>query len=68
MVLALFRAYKGQNKENFDKSQEYSSHKPLGGRKALSILGERRFKFVQIKSLGSCMAPPQGLKLSHSNI
>jgi len=26
------------------------------------IIGERRFKYVQRKSLGSCMAPPQGLK------
>jgi len=27
------------------------------------ILGARRFKFAQIKTLGSCMAPPLGLKL-----
>jgi len=26
----------------------------------------RRFKFVQMKSLGSQMAPSQGLKLLHS--
>jgi len=26
------------------------------------ILGAREFKFVQIKSQGSCMALPQGLK------
>jgi len=31
-------------------------------------LGARRFNFVQMKSLGSCMAPHQGLKLLHSNI
>jgi len=30
---------------------------------AWSILGARRFNFVQIKSLGLCMAPPQGLKV-----
>jgi len=33
-----------------------------------SIPRARRFKFVQIKSLDLCMAPPQGLKLLHSNI
>jgi len=27
-----------------------------------------RFNFVQIMSLGSCMAPPQGLKLLHVHI
>jgi len=32
------------------------------------ILLERRFNFVQIKSLWSCMTPPQGLKLLHSDI
>jgi len=44
-----------------------SSEEPLArmyGYLAWSIiLGARRFKVVQIKSLGSCMAPPQGLKL-----
>jgi len=35
---------------------------------AASIFGERRFKFVQIKFLGSCMAPPQGLKLLHRDM
>jgi len=33
-----------------------------------SVLGARRFRLVQIKSLGSCMVPPQGLTISHSNI
>jgi len=33
-----------------------------------SILGARRFNFVQMKFLWSCMAPPQGLKLLHSDI
>jgi len=28
---------------------------------AWRIPGTRRFKIVQMKSLGSCMAPPQGL-------
>jgi len=32
-----------------------------------SIPRTRRFKFVQIKSLGSYMAPPQGLKYLHSD-
>jgi len=32
-----------------------------------NMLGGWGFRFVQIKSLGSCMAPPQGLKLLHSN-
>jgi len=33
-----------------------------------SIPRTERLKFVQMKSLGSQMAPPQGLKLLHSNI
>jgi len=35
---------------------------------AWSILRTRRFKFVEMKSVGSCMALPQGLKLPHSDI
>jgi len=51
--------------------QKSTPHEPLArihGYLAWSILGARRFKFIQIKSLGSCMSPPQGLKLLHSNI
>jgi len=38
-----------------------TSHEPLAGMHwclAWIILGSKRFKFVQIKSLGSCMATP----------
>jgi len=40
----------------------------MGQYLAWSIPRTRRFKFVQIKSLGSQMAPPQGLKLLHCDI
>jgi len=42
----------------------YSSQKQLhqiGQYLAWNILGTRRFKFVKIKSLGSCMTHPRGL-------
>jgi len=59
---------KGQSKENFDKS----SHEPRTGWNTLIFTMEhpwaRGFKFVQIKSLGSCMAPLQGLKSSYSKL
>jgi len=48
-----------------------SSHEPLGGMDwclVWNILGARRFKFVQMKFLGSQMAPHQGLKRLHSDI
>jgi len=48
-----------------------SSHEPLTGMHwylAWNILGARRFKFVQMKSLGSCMSPLQGLKLLQGDI
>jgi len=44
--------------------QKSSSHESLAEMHwylAWSVLGAWRFKFVQVKSLGSCMAPPQGL-------
>jgi len=40
----------------------------MGQYLAWSIPRTRRFKFVQMKSLGSQMAPPQGLELLHSDI
>jgi len=43
------------------------SHEPLAGMHwclAWNILGARRFKFVQMKSLRSCMASPQGLNFN----
>jgi len=52
---------------NFQKS----SHEPparIHWFLARSILWARIFKFVKIKSLGLCMAPPQGLKLFRSNV
>jgi len=40
----------------------------IGQYLAWSVPRIGRFNFVQMKSLGSQMAPPQGLKLLHSNI
>jgi len=40
----------------------------IGQYLAWSFTRTRRFKFVQMKSIGSQMIPPQGLKLLHSNI
>jgi len=56
---------KGQNKgKKLINIQKSSSHEPpIGWHWYLvwRILGAKRFKFVQIKSIGSCMIPPQGL-------
>jgi len=44
--------------------EKSSAHEPLAGmyrHLAWSILWARRFNVVQMKPLGSCMAPPQGL-------
>jgi len=51
--------------------KKYSSQDLLhqmGQYLAWSFPRTRRFKFVQMNSLGSQMAPPQGLKLLHCNI
>jgi len=51
--------------------QKLSSHEPVARMHqcfASSILGARRFNFVQMKSVGSWLSPPQGLKLLHSNM
>jgi len=40
----------------------------IGQYLAQNITRTGRFNFVQMKSLGSQMGPPQGLKLLHSNI
>jgi len=65
----LLGSNKGQNKEHFDKS---SSHEPHTCWNTLIFTMEhpwvRRSKVVQIKSLGSCMSPLQGLKSLFSNI
>jgi len=55
----------------YGNAKKYSSQEPLARMHlclAWIILGAREFKFLQIKSLGSCMAPPQRLKRLHSNI
>jgi len=60
---------KGENKENFDKSSKIFQNLLMNHRpECIDIwygasLGKR-----EMKSLGSCMDPPQGLKLSHSVI
>jgi len=71
-VKPLLGPNKGQNKDFFCINLQKSfSIEPLARMPcylAWSILGARSFRFVQIKSLGLCVAPPQGLKLLHSNI
>jgi len=54
--------------KNFFRNIQKSSHEPLVGMNwylVWNILGARRFQFVQMKSLGSQMAPPQGLTFLH---
>jgi len=52
----------------FKKSSSQDLLHQIGQYLAWSIPRTRRFKFVQIKSLGSQMAQPQELKLLHSDI
>jgi len=62
---------RGKIRKKFINLQKSSSHEPLAGMHwylAWNMLGARIFNFVQIKSLVSCMASPQGLTLVHSNI
>jgi len=66
--LGQFHPIRGQNEENFDKSSKYLSYEPVTGMHwylVWSILGVQGFNFVQMKSLESCVAPPQGLKRWH---
>jgi len=52
----------------FKKCSSQEQLHQMGKYLAWSIPRTRRFKFVQMKSLGSQMAPHQGLKLVHSNV
>jgi len=55
-------------KEMFKKSSSQELLHQIGQYLAWSIPRTRKIKFVQMKSLESQMAPPQGLKLLHSDI
>jgi len=57
-----------KNREMLKKYSPQELLHQIGQYLAGSIPRAKRFKLVKIKSLGSCMAPPQGLKLLHSNI
>jgi len=50
------------------KSSSQELLRQMGYYLAWNIPRTRRFKIVQIKTLGWYMAPPQGLKLLHSDI
>jgi len=55
-------------KEIIKKSSSQELLHQMGYYLDWSIPRTRRYNFVQIKTLGSYMAPPQGFKLLHSNI
>jgi len=68
--LPLLGPKKGQNKETFLNLKKSSSHEPLSGMHwylVWDVLRARRLKYVHMKTLGSSMSPPQGLKLLYND-